>query len=428
MNKIGVLIILVLLISCKKDNSVILNSHSINSPNILLIISDDLGKDALNGFSEGIIKPKTPNIDGLRNEGLYFTNFWTYPTCSPTRASIITGKYGYHTGVKWANDEINTSETILQRYINDNNAQKYATAIVGKWHLSGNKSSINPESFGIDYYAGIFNGAVQSYFDWKLNSNGVNTNVSKYVTKKLTDISIEWIKKQDNPWFIRLAYNAPHTPFHVPPTKMHNQGNLPIYEDGMNPTPYYMAAIEAMDFQIGRLLDSLPSEEKNNTVILFLGDNGSPNQVVQSPYTTKSAKGSLYQGGINTPLFVSGKGISRNGKDENLITSSDLFSTITEISGIDNPEINDSKSFKKLFCENIKLRNYQYSEMKNGTSDSWTISNGNYKLIIDSYGNKEMYDLNSDSYEKNNLLNATISPQVINAKYELEGELNKIRN
>ena len=92
---------------------------SSTAPNIILIIADDMGKDATSGFPEGNIKANTPNIDQIRNEGLAFNNFWVYPTCSPTRASIITGRYGYRTGVKWANDELSQSENILQNYIRE---------------------------------------------------------------------------------------------------------------------------------------------------------------------------------------------------------------------------------------------------------------------------------------------------------------------
>ena len=102
------------------------------SPNILFIIADDLGKDALNGFSEGSIKPNTPNIDAIRNHGISFSNFWANPTCTPTRASIITGKYGYRTGVKSVGDQLAISETTLQEFIGTETNNKYASAIVGK--------------------------------------------------------------------------------------------------------------------------------------------------------------------------------------------------------------------------------------------------------------------------------------------------------
>ena len=399
-----------------------------DSPNILLIIADDMGKDATAGFSEGTVKPSTPNLDKLKNEGLTFTNTWVYPTCSPTRASIITGKYGYRTGVKTANDEMSSSEKILQQYINEQTDNAYATAIVGKWHLSGNITTVNPESFGLDYYAGLIRGGVQDYYQWQLNESGTTSMQTDYITEVFANLSIDWISNQSKPWFLWLAFNAPHTPFHVPPAAMHSQGELPEYSANLDATPYYMAAIEAMDFQIGRLLESLPEEELNNTIILFVGDNGSPGQVAQSPYSATSAKGTLYQGGINVPMFISGKGVDRQGEDENLITSTDLFSTIAEVAGVEVDEIHDSKSFKSLLSTTSAHRDFQYSESANVSDNQWTISNGAYKLMVNADGDEELYHLTNDQYETENLLEGSLSVEQQNAKTELEVELLNIRN
>ena len=424
---------LTLFISCEKTKKISEKETSIEitnaeSPNILFIIADDLGKDAINGFSEGIIKPNTTNIDVIRNNGISFNNFWSNPTCTPTRASIITGKYGYRTGLKSVGDELSISETTLQEYINTQTNNKYASAIVGKWHLSGNNTTINPEKFGIDYYAGLIRGAVDDYYQWQLSEDGSISQNTEYITEVFTDLSIDWINQQSKPWFMWLAYNAPHTPFHVPPSNMHSQGNLPPYTNRLDPVPYYIAAIEAMDFQIGRLLENISEDERNNTIMIFIGDNGTPNQVAQSPYSSSTVKNTLYQGGINVPMFISGNSISRSGTDNNLITSTDLFATIAEITGISTNEIHDSKSFKSLFTESKNIREYQYSELVNGADDEWTISNGTYKLIANSVGKEEMYNLVNDPYENSNLLNGTLSIIEQNKKSELETELINIRN
>lgn len=415
-----------LILSCSKDGNNNIDPTTSDTPNILFIIADDLGKDAINGYQEGSIKPNTPYIDAIRNNGLLFSNFWVNPTCTPTRASIITGKYGYHTGVKGVGDILNSSETVIQKYINDNTNNKYATAVVGKWHLSGNNASFNPETFGIDYYAGLIRGAVDNYYNWQLTQDGTTNLQTNYITEKLTDLSIDWVNAQNKPWFLWLAYNAPHTPFHVPPSNMHSQGSLPEYVTGMNETPYYMAAIEAMDFQIGRFLNNIPVDERENTIIIFIGDNGTPSQVAQSPYLSTKVKNTLYQGGINTPMFISGKGVSRIGIDNQLLTGADLFATIAQIAGININEYNDSKGFKTLFSQTSIIRNYQYSELKDGTDESWTINNGTYKLIKRA-GSEEMYHLLNDPYELTNLLNGVLSSTEQGAKALLETELNSIR-
>ncbi len=422
--------IVLIIFSCSKDETegTGIEVPTTESPNILFIIADDLGKDAINGFSEGSIKPNTPNIDAIRTNGISFKNFWTNPTCTPTRASIITGKYGYRTGVKGVGDELSISETTLQEYISTQTKNQYASALVGKWHLSGNNSAINPETFGIDYYAGLIRGSVDDYYRWQLSKNGSTSLNTSYITEVFTDLSIDWINQQSKPWFMWLAYTAPHTPFHVPPSNMHSQGNLPPYSNGLDPLPYYMAAIEAMDFQIGRLLDTIPEDERDNTIIIFIGDNGTPNQVAQSPYSSSKVKETLYQGGINVPMFISGNSVSRSGTDNNLITSTDLFATIAEIAGTSTTQINDSKSFKSLFTQAATIRDYQYSELVDGSDDEWTISNGAYKLIVNSLGIEELYNLVNDPYETSNLLNGTLSNIEQNAKTELETELANIRN
>lgn len=413
--------------TCSKDpENIISNTES--TPNILLIIADDVGKDAINGYIEGNIKPNTPNIDAIRNGGILFNNFWAYPTCTPTRSSIITGKYGYRTGMKWAGDILDPSEIVLQKQISNETNSKYSSAIVGKWHLSGNNLNTNPETFGIDYYAGLIRGTADDYYNWSLTEDGVSTTQTGYTSEVFTDLSINWVNDQSKPWFLWLAYNAPHTPFHVPPNNMHSQGSLAPYTNGMDATPYFMAAIEAMDFQIGRLMENIPADEKDNTIIIFMGDNGTPNQVAQFPYSSNTAKGTLYQGGVNVPLFISGKGVSRLGHDNSLINSTDLFATISQLAGSSTTEINDSKSFKSLLSSSSgSTRNYQYSEMEDGTGDLWTIKNDTYKLIVNANGNNEMYNLANDPYEQNDLLIGTLTTAESNAKLDLETELGNIR-
>ena len=401
-----------------------------NYPNILLIIADDMGKDATNGFSEGQIKPTTPTLDDIQNSGLSFNNFWTYPSCTPTRASMITGKYGVNTGVKWVGDILSPGETTLQSHINNLTNDRYSTAVVGKWHISGTDPTINPEDFGIDYYAGIISGEVDSYYEWQMSEDGTTSLQTEYATTKLTNIAIDWIaEQQDKPWFMWMAYNAPHTPFHVPPASLHSQGNLPSYEDGMEALPYYLAAIEAMDYQIGRLLDSIPEGELENTVIIVMGDNGTPSSVAQFPYRQGSSKGSVYQGGVNVPLFVTGKDVTRSGLLENLATSTDLFSTISEIAGINEPNIHDSLSFKPLFTDDIHIRDYQYVEKEDGDVDIWAISNGDYKLVVYADGTKKLYHLVTDPYEEYDLVSAgSLSATEQAIIEELESELNTIRH
>ena len=225
-----------------------------DSPNILLIIADDMGLDASPGYNIGSIKPNMPNLQNMISSGVTFNNVWSYPTCTPTRASMLTGKFGFRTNVLKVDDVLATSETSIQRYLDENTNETYSHAVIGKWHLS--KDSNHPTNMGIDYYAGFLNGSVQNYSSWSLVENGNTSTSTEYTTTKFTDLAIDWVDDQTQPWFLWLAYNAPHTPFHLPPTNLHSQGYLPDDQASIdaNPTPYYMAALEAMDSEIGRFL------------------------------------------------------------------------------------------------------------------------------------------------------------------------------
>ncbi|MDB0039971.1 sulfatase-like hydrolase/transferase [Polaribacter sp.] len=398
----------------------------VTKPNILLVIADDMGKDATPNFSEGTIKPNMPTLQSLMNSGITFDNFWSYPVCTPTRASILTGKYGVNTNVIDVGDPISTAETSLQSYINSNTNNDYATAIIGKWHLSN--SATDPITMGIDYFAGIVNGGVGDYFNWNFNENGTASNSRTYTTTKLTDIAINWVDDQTKPWFLWMAYNAPHTPFHLAPTDLHSQGNLPTDEASINanPIPYYMSAIEAMDTELGRFLSNLSSEERANTVIIFIGDNGTPGKVAQNPYSRLTVKGTLYQGGVNVPMIVSGVDVTRAGEREDaLIQTTDLFATIANITGVSVSEIHNSKSFyPQLTSATNDGRSFVYTEIVDG----YAIRNATYKLMKYDNGDEELYNLVVDPYENRNLIGTTLSAEATNEKANLISEAIAIRN
>ncbi len=231
-----------------------------------------------------------------------------------------------------------------------------------------------------------------------------------------------------------LAYNAPHTPFHLPPNGLHFQGNSPTDQASIdaNPLPYYMAMLEAMDTEMGRLINSMSEEEKENTVFIFIGDNGTPNQVVQE-YNNFRAKGSVYQGGVNVPMVISGKDVVRvNDIEDALINTTDLFATISELAGNSTSEVNDSKSFKGLLTSSTSnTREYTYTEVGNDTGGSnYTIRNSTHKYIYFDDGSEAFYDLSINPLENPNLLNPNqlpLSAENSAIKDELTTRLNEIR-
>jgi len=401
-------------------------------PNILLIIADDMGLDATPNYNIDGIKPNMPILQSLMSNGIKFNNLWSYPLCTPTRASILTGKYGFRTEVTNVGQNLSSNEQSIQNYLDGMNSG-YSHAVIGKWHLSGDIS--HPNAIGIDEYTGVLGGGVQSYWNWNLVENMQSSKSTEYTTTKFTDLAINWIGSQNQPWFLWLAYNAPHTPFHLPPSELYSQVGLASDQSSIdaNPLPYYLAMLEAMDTEMGRLINSMSQEERDNTFIVFIGDNGTPNQVVQT-YPNRRAKNSLYQGGVNVPMVISGKNVERKGvEEEALLSTTDLFATIAGIAGSTISEINDSKNFKYMFnAPGITVRDYVYSEIGDDINNlDHTIRNDKYKLMKFSSGNEALYHLAEDPLESINLLDANrlpLSEEAQMAKEALESEIINIKS
>lgn len=270
------------------------------SPNILFIIGDDLGVDAIKGFNIGERHASTPNLDKLRETGVTFTNVWAAPVCSASRASLLTGKYGINNGVSSVPGVLSTQHKSIFKEINEQSNGAYTNSLIGKWHLAKQNDYNHPFEHGVEDYMGVLNAGVEDYYQWNKYENGTTEICTTYATSYFTDYAIKWIKEQKKPWFMWLAHVSPHTPLHVPP-----EGTYSIKNTDINKRKY-KAMIESMDYEIGRLLDSIPSNVLENTVVMFLGDNGTPGNLI-SGFPAGKGKSTLYQGGINVPLIVSGK-------------------------------------------------------------------------------------------------------------------------
>lgn len=414
-----------------------------SSPNILLIIADDMGMDASPWHVEyGGQKPHTPTLDTLAERGLVFDNVWANPLCSPTRASILTGKYGVHTGVLGALSKedagVSTSEYSLQSMIADKSPVSYEQAVIGKWHLATEKNggNDNPKLMGVPYYSGFISGTMQNYNNWKKVTNGESSTSTTYATIDFTNDSINWINRGEaKPWFLWLAYTAPHAPFHMPPKDLlsdNTNNNLSGNESDIseNPLPYYLAAIEAMDSEIGRLLENLSTEERKNTVIVFIGDNGTPAQVTQTPFQKGESKGTISRGGIHVPMIISGAGVDA-GRVQEFVNTSDLYTTIAELTGISIPQYGNSISFAPvIFGEEREVsRNYLYAEVASpnrqgepSVKNGWTIRANGYQYISLDNGKERLF-ADSDLGQKSNLINSL--PEVTSQLKEMGVEVRR---
>ncbi len=383
-----------LLAACNsaRANEPIANSTN-SKPNILVIIADDIGKDALSIYDCPSARQtaKTPNIEALAKSGVQFDNFWTSSLSSPTRAMLITGKYGFSTGVLTTAPIMSRLEHTIQKEISDS----HSNAIFGKWHLSHKLS--RPKDYGIDHFAGYMGGGVSSYTDWISITNGIANNETKYAPTKITSWAKDWIESQNEPWFCWIAYPSAHTPYHNPPNSI-----LPDYTDGSEKLPYFIEMIESLDLEIGRLLESV---DLDNTVVIFLGDNGTAGEVYQGD--SPGGKGTTYQGGINNPLIIAGAGVTRkNTIDTNLVNATDIFPTIAELSGKSLSQYEDGYSIKPLLLKDWNTpREYLFTDYvgKRGGYRN-VISDGRYKLVSVKGTETEFYDLLNDPNEQNNII------------------------
>lgn len=407
------------LVSCNKQSASIGTSISTATlPNIIFIIADDMGWDAFGNYpNTSGTKAITPTLDSLARSGVTFNNCWVNPECSPTRAAILTGKYGFRTNVGTAGAILANSETIIQKYISNKTNNAYANAVIGKWHVSQANQLNAPTDFGIQYFAGIMPGALADYYNWTENINGINQTITTYATTQLVNQSTSWIQQQTKPFFLWLAFNAPHTPFHRPPLSLITNQSLVTNQTTINanPLPYYLASIEAMDKEIARLISSLSIAQKENTVFVVIGDNGTTQQVAQTPYISTKVKSTLYQGGVNTPLIICGKNVTRKNIVETaMIQAPDLFATFADLAGAGSDNYQDGISIKPLFTNaNASKRSFIYTEIFGSTpanNDGYALRNENYKLIHLQNGTDYFYNISIDPFEKINLMTATLNP------------------
>ena len=163
------------------------SQDSASAPNVLFIIADDLGIDAFNSLDYGIditSQPSTPTLDMLKAHGIAYLNVWATPQCTPTRASLMSGKYGIINGVRDVPGNLDLEHKSIFNYLNDNLIEAYAKAVVGKWHISNPINVNHPFEHGVDHYEGIIAGVVDNYYSWtKVDDTGQIQVIDEYVTQ-----------------------------------------------------------------------------------------------------------------------------------------------------------------------------------------------------------------------------------------------------
>jgi len=431
---------------------------AIAAPNILVIVGDDMGVETLSCYGLNDDTAVTPTLDNLCAHGIRFDNMWSQPVCSPTRATVMTGRYGFRTGVGFAIETppdvekivperppgahfeppsnrlgraprpsvpgLSLDEFTLPMALKSDADLGYETAAIGKWHLSdnGNGYEKHPLRAGFDHFAGSAIGGLESYFAFSKQVDGQQTEGSTvYATSDKVNSAVNWLQSRevDNPWFMWLSFNNPHSPYHLPPTELlHSDAkHLDPAAVAENPYAYFKAQLEALDTEVARLLNSMTQAQRENTFVIFLGDNGTSRGALQLPFHSDRGKDSVYQGGLNVPFFVTGPGIAAGRESDALLNTVDLYATFLELADIDveravpDDREFDSISFAPLLHDPgaTPARDFAYADIFSPWREpSRAIRNASHKLV-DIEGVEEFYNLEVDPYEHDNLLLGELS-------------------
>ena len=426
--------------------SVVVPRATAQQHNVLLIVADDLGVDRVGAYHAVTDPGHTPNIDALAANGVLFRNAWALPVCSPSRATLLTGRYPMRTGIGLAIDyvidknELPPESVTLPRML----PPEYSRGAVGKWHLSVQDGTniYNPADVGLPTWRGnlsIFPGFIaDSYYSWEKVVDGQVTTSHVYNTTDIVNDSLEWVATHPEPWFLYVGFNAPHAPFHKPPQNLHTY-NLPAQVQGNIPV-HMKAMTEAMDTEIGRLLSSMAPQVRANTVVVFVGDNGTDKPATTAPFDPLKAKGTIYEGGVHVPLIVAGPDVASGRECQALVDGTDLFSTILELAGAVPPTDVDAHSFAPLLKDPAgpSARQWSYAELfdPNGFGN-WTrwyraARDARYKLhhYYNTTGlyDVRFYDLQADPFETVNLYPAFGSAEAAASFATLTGVLASLVN
>jgi arylsulfatase A-like enzyme len=384
-------------------------------PNIIVIVADDLGSADL-GFT-GAADIPTPHLDALARSGLHCINgYVSHPFCSPTRAGLLTGRYqqrfGHENNPRYDRTDTTAglplSEITLPQTLS---AAGYRTGVVGKWHL-GATPAMHPMKRGFREMYGFLGGG-HDYFEQQMEGDpreylipierdGKPEKFDGYLTPALSREAAAFVQraKPGEPFFLYLAYNAPHTPVQVPQS----------YEDRLqhisdSARRRYAAMIVALDDGIGLLTRTLQTKDlTNNTLVFFFSDNGGPTEVTRcSNAPLRGHKGQVYEGGIRVPFIVSWPTRIKAGRFDPMVSSLDVFATACAAAAVPVPPNRDSVNLFPYFDRSVKGNPHLRLFWRTGGGAAWASREGDWKLVRHRDQPLELYDLKADPAESRNI-------------------------
>ena len=387
-------------------------------PNLVIILADDLGWSDV-GFN-GCREIPTPHLDALAQSGVMFSSgYASHPYCSPSRAGLLTGRYQQRFGhecnpgalTDGPDEGLPLNEVLLSEVLRESG---YRTGIVGKWHL-GDAAKFWPTNRGFDEWFGFSGGGLSYWGDLGKRPplRGVVRNGQPVPRSELTHLTDDFSREavafiernQDRPFFLYLAYNAPHAPDHV--TREHLKMTEHIEYGGR---AVYGAMVAGMDRGIGQVLETLESLQlRRNTLIVFFSDNGGRGEhAVNFPF--RGHKGMLFEGGIRVPFCMAWPEKLPAGKRyDHAITALDLFPTLLAAAGVDAPaglELDGVNLLPYLDGRRASVPHETLFWRYAVESDAYghAVRHGDFKLVFSRYKERNLlFDLARDPYEQQDL-------------------------
>ena len=387
-------------------------------PNILVIMPDDMSFGAISAYGGGM---KTPSMDDLHKRGVRFTSFHVSPTCSPTRAALLTGRHEFYSGVTHTivlRDRMNPKRRTVAQALGD---AGYATGIFGKWHL-GDEKAYRPDARGFDevyiHGAGGIGQRMPTSSDFPGNSyitpflyhNGTIVKTEGYCTDLFFAQAMRWIsqkKTEGKPFFAFIPTNVTHNP-QIPPPGTPKDVKGPVARQ---------AVLANLDQNIGRLMEFLSKEKLlERTLVVFLTDNGASSGNLR----LRGGKATVYEGGIRVPCFFYWKGRIEGGRDcGRLAGHIDLFATFVDLAGGKDPvpggKVWDGRSLVPLLADPKADWAKRYFTSHRGRwprpegqqHTDCAIQDERFKLVA----NSALYDLTADLQESKDV--AADHPDVV---------------
>jgi arylsulfatase A-like enzyme len=414
-----------LLQACQGVESTDLKTNNVSTqtsiaPNVLFILLDDLGHGDVSYLGSKI---KTPNIDNLASQGVTLKHGYAYPICSPTRAALMSGKNPLSLGIDgpMENDAMlpEAITTMPERF----QAAGYQTWMVGKWHLGMAKKSAMPHNRGFDDFYGFLGGFVDYYthvyfggLDWQ--QNGKSLREEGFATDLLTAKAIDKIQnfKGDKPFFMYLSYSAPHTPLQHIPHPINDYSGFTSKDRQV-----FADMTSDVDQDIGEVLAELDKQGlADNTIVVFMSDNGGNLEAGASNGDFIGGKGSVYEGGVRVPALVRWPARFKRKTVTQPIFTQDWLPTLLDAANIQYQN-DDFDGMSQLANLENEAESTSARKVVLGVSSEKAVYQWPWKLIVSKRGKLHLFNLQTDEFERDDL--AAQYPELVS---ELKAEVTKL--